>query len=117
MRLILIDNRSGYVFGDTADYLAGSSEWRDDVSGNDRDIEPLALRAARLLDESIGEFGREYVFIGHNPGDSSTGYHIYRADIDGSEAVPIVFDGEDRSAIESVTKNCNYVGFVRCEAT
>jgi hypothetical protein len=117
MRLILIDNGSGFIFGDTAEYLAGQSGWKDDASGDDQDLEPLALLAARLLDESIGEFGREYVFIAHNPRDTSTGYHIYRADEQGRQTLPLVDDGQDQTMIEFVMENCPYLGFVRCEAT
>src|ERR1019366_4487841 len=56
MRLILIDNNSGLIFGDTANYLLGRlDEWRDNNSDNSSDIERLSLLAARLLDDSIGD--------------------------------------------------------------
>lgn len=101
-RYILIDNYSGYIFGDTAD-LDG---WND--------TERTPVDAARLLDESIGELGREYTLIGHNPRDTSTGYHVYRADVDGSDAVTVVTDGQDREVIEAVERDCEYVGYVIC---
>jgi hypothetical protein len=116
MRLILIDNNSGYVFGDTAVFLAGSPEWRDDVSAADYEIEPLALLAARLLDESAGRPGRAYPFVDCDPIDTSTGYHVYRADAEGHEAVPLVYDGQNQAVIDAVAADCRYVGFVRCEA-
>ena len=115
IRLILIDNNSGFICGDTAAYLAGRSEWQDDASAANQYVEPLALLACRLLDESIGEFGREYEFVGHDPRDRSSGYHVYRADAEGREAVPIVHDGEDQEIIEAVAANCPYIGFVRGE--
>lgn len=102
-RYILIDSSTGYVFGDTAD-LPGNT----DASS----LTPTA--AARLLDESIGELGREYTLIGHDPHDTSTGYHVYRADVDGSDAVTVVTDGQDRETIEAVERDCEYVGYVVC---
>jgi hypothetical protein len=99
-RYILIDNNSGYVFGDTADYASARS-----------DLTPI--EAARLLDESIGELGRTYRETA-NPRDTSTGYHVYRADVRGSEAVPVVTDGQDQDYIESVQRDCEYVTFVTC---
>lgn len=96
-RYILIDNGSGYIFGDTADYA-------------NADLDPI--EAARTLDESIGEHGRNYGRICHNPQDGRTGYHIYRADVNGSEAVTVVNDGQDQDTIDAVTENCHYEGFV-----
>ncbi len=61
MRLILIDKTSGLIFGDTANYLmARLSDWRENNSDDDSDAQRLAILAARLLDESIGEHGNEY---------------------------------------------------------
>jgi len=101
-RYILIDNHSGYIFGDTADYANGAN------------LDPCD--AARALDQSIGEHGREYDFFRHDPSDSRTGYHIYRADMDGSEAVPVVHDGQDQDTIDAVTQNCRYEGFVSAQS-
>jgi len=71
MRLILIDNSSGFIFGDTANYLIGGlNEWRDNNSDNDGDIERLSLLAAELLDDCIGEHGREYGFVRYDPRDT-----------------------------------------------
>ena len=100
-RYILIDNSSGYVFGDTAVYAGGQS-----------DLTPIA--AARLLDESIGVYGREYVEHSINPHTTATGYHVYRADISGSEVVAVVQDGQDAETIEAVQRDCQYLGFVEC---
>lgn len=98
-RYILIDNNSGYIYGDSADFAAG----RDITSIED---------AARLMDESIGEHGREYVEHRSNPHSTVTGYHVYRADVGGSEAVAVIHDGQDQETIDAVTESCEYVGFV-----
>lgn len=41
--------------------------------------------------------------------DESAVYDVYRADIDGSEAVPIVMDGQDQETIEAVQDNCQFI--------
>lgn len=105
-RYILIDSNSGYIFGDTADYAAGAD------LAQSAHFNPV--EAARLLDESIGEYGRAYVETGR-PRDTRTGYHVYRADMDGSDAVPVVWDGQDQETIEAVERDCEYVGFVECK--
>ena len=70
--------------------------------------------SAQLVDEQNGCQGREYEVIGHNPGDSSTGYHVYRADVNGSDAVSLVLDGQDQEMIDAVERDCEYVGYVIC---
>ena len=113
MRLILIDNGSGCISGDTADYLADSDEWSD--VADERDAVRLSLLAARLLDQSIGGVSQAYSFLGHDPRDTSMGYHVYQADV-AAEAVPVVWDGQDQAIIDAVSENCSYIGFVRCDA-
>ena len=93
-RLILIDNSSGYIFGDSAD-LDGKI-----FSGT-------AVEFARALDNSIGVHGRDYALT-HNPRDTSTGYHVYAA----TDAVPTVSDGQDANIIKAVERDCDYAGFV-----
>ena len=102
-RLILIDNYSGYVFGDTADYASFVAAG-----------EMTPLWAARLLDESIGEPGRVYEEYGpnHRPAENDSAYHVYRADVNGSEAVPVVTDGQDQEMIRAVVENCRKVAVV-----
>ena len=39
----------------------------------------------------------------------SNGYYVYRADIDGAEAVPVVMDGQDKDTIEAVLRDCRPV--------
>lgn len=96
-RYILIDNNSGYIWGDSAD-LDGKI-----FSGS-------ALEYAKALDESLGEYGREYEEVSNLNGRS--GYIVYRADINGSDAVNVVFDGQDRETIESVERDCQHIGFI-----
>ena len=99
-RFILIDNNSGCIFGDTADYLA------------DVDFGGSMTEAARLMDESIGENGRTYAELSSIPSDTRTGYAVYRADTKGGEAVPVVQDGQDQATINEVEGLCEFVGFV-----
>lgn len=85
-RYILIDTNSGYIFGDTADFAAGKQS----------DLTPEG--AVALLAEHIGAESA--------PGSMK----VYRADINGSEVVPVVRDGQSEDAIRSVEEFCEYVG-------
>lgn len=100
-RYILIDNCSGHIWGDSSD-IAGKL-----FTGT-----PVEVAAA--LDESIGAPGRSYEEVPRRALESNhTGYHVYRADIDGSEAVPVIHDGQDRETIEAVVRDCEYVTTIR----
>jgi hypothetical protein len=115
MRLILIDNNSGLIFGDTANcLLARLNDWRENNSDINSDAARLSLLAARLLDDSIGEHGREYEFFNHDAGDIVSGYLIYRADFNGSEVLPVVTDGKNQETIVAVQRDCRLEGFVEC---
>lgn len=98
-RYILIDNHSGYIFADSADFegriFTGTPE-----------------EFAADLDASNGEHGRTYEFGIRAPRSDATGYHVYRADHSGSEAVPVVHDGQDQETIEAVERSCQYQGFI-----
>lgn len=98
-RYILIDNASGYIWGDSAD-LNGKI-----FTGSPEEF-------AEALDVSNGEHGRSYTFGIRAPRDTSTGYHVYRADVNGSKAIPVVTDGQDQETIEAVTRNCTYQGYI-----
>jgi hypothetical protein len=111
-RYILIDNGSGFIFADTAD-LPAHTFAGEDFPIIQSGITPV--EAARWHDEAVvREFGRTYELLGHNPHDTSTGYHVYRADINGSDAVRAIDNGQDAELIEAVERDCEYVGFVRC---
>lgn len=102
-RFILIDNCSGYIFGDTADFMAN------------RQSGASPTEAARALDESIGEHGRAYEEVGRRElASNETGYHVYRADVGGSDAVATVENGQDRETIDAVLRDCEYVTTLRC---
>jgi len=100
-RYILIDIHTGYIFGDTADINGAAISCATTID------------AARALDESIGQHGRSYE--GGTRSDLRSGrdgYIVYRTDIDGSEAVPVVFDGQDPETIAAVEQLCRYEGVV-----
>jgi hypothetical protein len=103
VRLILIDNASGYIWGDSADFAASRSM-------------ESATDAARQLDESLGEHGRTYEEHGprYRPASNESAYHVYRADIDGSEAVAVAVghDGQDADTIEAVERDCEKLAVV-----
>lgn len=95
---IIIDAWTGYIWGDTRD-IGGKSMSFDSIED-----------ACRALDESNGDHGREYSQVSRLSGDQ--GYAVYRVDVDGSEAVPVVHDGQDQETIDAVTESCQLVGFV-----
>ncbi len=99
-RFILVDNCSGYVFADSAD--VNGKIWIGD----------RAEDFARDFDASIGVTGREYESA-YRLGGNETGYRVYRADIDGSEAVPVVWDGQDIDTIAAVERDCVLIDTLR----
>ncbi len=104
-RYILIDNYSGYIFGDSAD-----------LNGHIFSGTPVEFAAA--LDASIGEHGRTYEDVSrHALASNESGYHVYRADVDGSEAVAVVCDGQDQETIDAVVQDCEYVTTIRWHFT
>lgn len=96
-RYILIDNHTGYIWGDSADL-------------NGQIFTGTALEFAKALDESLGEHGRSYEEVSRLDGRS--GYSVYRADINGSDAVNVVFDGQDQETIEAVERDCQHLGYI-----
>lgn len=98
-RYILIDSNSGYIFGDSAD-----------IDG--RIVTGTPSEVAAALDASIGAQDRIYTELTSAPRDTRTGYLVYRADIDGAEAVQVVRDGQDQDTIEAVQRDCEFVCFV-----
>jgi hypothetical protein len=96
---IIVDAYTGYVWGDTRDF-----------NGKAYNAESI-VDACRELDEAVvKDFGRIYEQVSRLPGD--TGYIVYRVDANGSEAVPVVRDGQDKETIEAVESNCALVGYV-----
>lgn len=104
-RYILIDNNSGYIYADTAD-LHG-------FDGSMRHGDEAMILAARLTDEHIGCRDRSYEAVMSDPRTNEGYYRVYRADVGGSEAVPVVEDGQDQFMIDAVVEKCAFVGCVR----
>lgn len=97
---IIQDAYTGYIWGDTRDFN-GEVYAADGI-----------LDACRKLDEIIGGADdREYEEVSRLDGDC--GYAVYRVDINGSEAVAVVHDGQDQEYIKSVQNDCDLVGFVQ----
>jgi hypothetical protein len=102
-RYILIDSNSGYIWGDSGD-----------IDGPARDEAPID--AARRLDESLREYGRIYTEVNaHELDGNQSGYRVYCADVDGSEAVPLVVDGQNPETIREVKELCRYVTSIRID--
>lgn len=104
MRLILIDNNSGFIFGE---FSSG------DYTGN-FDMTECLTDAAKHVDAEIGALPRTYTVSSVGPRSTQTGYHVYRADVGGSEQVGNIIDGQDQEMISAVEQDCEYVGFVSC---
>ena len=101
-RYILIDNCSGYIFADSADL--GNAIWTGET--------PMDF--ARAFDVSIGETDRDYEECGRRElASNEAGYHVYRADDGGSDAVTVVTDGQHQEMIEAVERDCRYVTTLR----
>lgn len=97
-RYILIDNFSGFIWGDSAN-----------LEGNAFNGTPLEFAAA--LDTHVGPHTpRVYEDVSRDAlASNESGYHVYRA----GDAIPIVQDGSDEAEIEAVTINCEYVTTIR----
>lgn len=104
MRLILIDNNSGFIFGEFAS---------NDYTGNYNAYDCM-VEAAKHVDADIGAQARIYTAQVSAPRSTQTGYHVYRADVRGSEQVGAITDGQDAEMIEAVERDCEYLGFVAC---
>jgi hypothetical protein len=102
-RYILIDNASGYIWGDH--------------TTSDQGDEGI-IAAAQAVDAEAG--GRPepvtYEVLGYNPRDTSDGYHVYRSDVRGSDQIGNILDGQDQELIDAVARDCEYVGYVRVTA-
>jgi hypothetical protein len=92
---ILIDNYTGTIFYDT----------RDLPGFDDSDGSPIA--AARLGDQSIGEYDRRYCET-YRPNDTRTGYHVYAID----DTTPPIHDGTDDEIIANIEICDAYIGFI-----
>jgi hypothetical protein len=101
-RYILIDNYSGFIWGDSAD-LEGqvfTGTPLEFAAALDKSVDPSAAAA-----RSYEEVGRTALFA------NESGYLVYRADPGAS--VPVVQDGQDQDMIELVERDCQYVTTIR----
>jgi len=82
-RYILIDDASGYIWGDVR------ADWPAD--------------AAEGLDNDLGVYGRTYEVHGprHQP-DGQSAYHVHRVDDDELVPMPKILDGRDTLMIDYV---------------
>lgn len=87
-RYILIESKSGYVWGEAR---------ADDI-----------VSACRAVDADIGGESREYEALGHYPRDTSTCYVVY----DATGADVVVTDGQSQSLIDAVS-TLPVAGYVR----
>ncbi|WP_072389826.1 hypothetical protein [Hyphomicrobium sp. CS1GBMeth3] len=102
---ILIDNHSGYIWSDTRDLNGWSnSEWTDGNGGPEE--------ACKLTDEDLHVYGRTYERA-YGLASNETGYHVYRVDVNGSEAVGVVEDGQDQEMISAVERHCQRVATIK----
>jgi hypothetical protein len=106
-RYFLIDNHSGYIFADSADFEG--AVWKSYANGIDEQFIEAARFAAEF-DASIGEHGRVYEWI-PDPRSDVTGYHVYVARSNTDPA--IVDDGQDQEVIDSTLQYCDCIGFLR----
>lgn len=100
MRIILIDTHTGFIWGDSADHNGGI------YNGTPEEY-------AAALDESNKdplENGQQYVWSHSLSGEH--GYAVYRADVNGSDAVGVICDGQSLEMIESVERDCQFLGYL-----
>lgn len=90
-RYILIDNASGYIWGDSIDAQHAAK----------LTAESGPLDVARAVDEDMQEFGRTYEeTYSRGLASNETGYHVYSAPVD----FPRDYNGQDQAMIEAVER-------------
>ena len=90
-RYILIDHHTGYIWGDSYDFNATPTDYKD---------------AARLLDESLGDGPYKYEYCYQTDIDKT--YDVYDAD-DGL----VITDGQDQDQIDAVLEHSRFINSVR----
>jgi hypothetical protein len=103
-RYILIDHNSGYIWGDSAD-----------LDGKIFTGTPAEYAIA--LDTSLNNYDGSYTYCEVYENTASKTYDVYRVDIDGSEIIPVVRDGQDQETIDAVTERGRYVTSLAREFT
>jgi hypothetical protein len=126
MRVILIDNYSGFIWGDSADHKGRAftlddalairvamGTFRPGMRASQQTEDDFAVAYAAAMDADIGGETRDYEMLSSSAArNGGAGYRAYRADVDGSEAVGVVHDGQDEETIEAVETNCRLLGFI-----
>ena len=110
-RYILIDNESGYIWGDSADldgriFTGTPAEY---AAALDASLGKPGLVYEECSAHALGAIGSTHAAV------RVSGYHVYRADIGASEVVPVVWDGQDQETIGAVERDCEYVTTLRCD--
>lgn len=101
-RYIFIDNASGYIFVDTADLPGYDGSITDEAQG--------VIEAARCFNAELGYDPDECSYeVRYDRSGGDSAYTVYRADIGGSEMVPVVTNGQDEETIEAVERDCDRV--------
>jgi len=102
MRLIAIDNHSGFIWFDTLDQIIG-----DDMT---------PAMACRHYDDMLanreGPLDYEEHGIGYRPASNEAAYFVYEA----TDDFPPVEDGQDQRMIDAVERDCKLIAIVTvCE--
>lgn len=99
-RYIIVDNYTGFIWGDSVDF----PKEPDDI-----------LSVCRMLDDEIGsyEHGITYEKVSYFNGEF--GYLVYDASIPNGNKIPTSYDGQDQEIIDTVTNNCTLLGYVARE--
>lgn len=120
-RLIIQEAHSGFLWADSAlfqpahcaDYSAGGF----DPSGPCCDANILA--AIRTMQWEIGDLDQQWEIVSRRDARilaGRDGYIVWRADVDGSDAVAAIQDGQDMDTIRAVERGCELVAVVaKCD--
>ncbi len=115
MRLILIDNASGFIFGDSLSFptpprnVLASIQTMDDKATADH---ASSLIAAMATDMELGAGARRYVFSRYPSAINQTGYAVWEI---AEGILPLVANGQDRVALDIIQFAGRNVGFVACQ--
>ncbi len=102
MRIILIDQASGYVFADSADF--------EGKVFNVPYPEYASVFAKAVDTKVLRQEERDYS-LGSAVGDNG-GYVVFEAD-EQCELVPVITDGQSQAQIDAVLMHGRYVGFLK----
>lgn len=107
MRLFLVEHGGDSVRGDSAIFTVGSAEWAE-LTFRGASIEELSRVAARLLDESEGNYRWTYAFDVFGPEGRSNGYDVFFCRGGGEQ-----LSDDSLSDLSTIICCCEYIGYVR----